>query len=81
MGPPVLKKPTVAFVGFGGWSASNRKLYKRAEANGVGVLILRKSFRAPRDRAYVLDNSPRSAAIAVVTEVPSFAQPGCWIGA
>ena len=24
---PVLKKPTVAFVGFGGWSASNRKLY------------------------------------------------------
>ena len=27
IGPPVLKKPTVAFVGFGGWSASNRKLY------------------------------------------------------
>jgi len=27
MGPPVLKKPTVAFVGLGGWSASNRKLY------------------------------------------------------
>ena len=27
MGEPVLKKPTVAFVGFGGWSASNRKLY------------------------------------------------------
>ena len=27
MGPPVLKKPTVAFVGFGAWSASNRKLY------------------------------------------------------
>ena len=27
MGPPVLKKPTVASVGFGGWSASNRKLY------------------------------------------------------
>jgi len=23
----VLKKPTVASVGFGGWSASNRKLY------------------------------------------------------
>ena len=27
IGPPVLKKPTVASVGFGGWSASNRKLY------------------------------------------------------
>jgi hypothetical protein len=27
MGVPVLKKPTVEFVGFGAWSASNRKLY------------------------------------------------------
>ena len=27
MGEPVLKKPTVEFVGFGAWSASNRKLY------------------------------------------------------
>ena len=27
MGEPVLKKPTVEFVGLGGWSASNRKLY------------------------------------------------------
>jgi len=27
IGKPVLKKLTVAFVGFGGWSASNRKLY------------------------------------------------------
>ena len=26
IGEPVLKKPTVAFVEFGGWSASNRKL-------------------------------------------------------
>ena len=26
IGPPILKKPTVAFVGLGGWSASNRKL-------------------------------------------------------
>ncbi len=26
IGEPVLKKPTVASVGFGGWSASNRKL-------------------------------------------------------
>ena len=25
---PVLKKPTVASVGFGAWSASNRKLYR-----------------------------------------------------
>ena len=28
MVPPVLKKPTVESVGFGGWSASNRKLYR-----------------------------------------------------
>jgi hypothetical protein len=27
IGLPVLKKPTVASVGFGAWSASNRKLY------------------------------------------------------
>ena len=27
IGEPVLKKSTVAFVGFGAWSASNRKLY------------------------------------------------------
>jgi hypothetical protein len=27
VGEPVLKKPTVALVGFGPWSASNRKLY------------------------------------------------------
>jgi len=27
MGEPVLKKPTVASVKFGAWSASNRKLY------------------------------------------------------
>ena len=27
LGEPVLKKPTVASVGFGGWSASNRKLH------------------------------------------------------
>src|SRR6476660_7575212 len=27
IGEPVLKKPTVPLVGFGGWSASNRKLY------------------------------------------------------
>jgi len=27
IGEPVLKKPTVAFVGFGPWSESNRKLY------------------------------------------------------
>lgn len=28
IGPPVLKNPTVASVGFGAWSASKRKLYK-----------------------------------------------------
>ena len=27
IGEPVLKKPTVAFVSWGPWSASNRKLY------------------------------------------------------
>jgi hypothetical protein len=39
-----------------------------AEANSVGVLILRKRFRAPRDRACVLRNIPRSAAISLVIE-------------
>ena len=31
VGEPVLKKPTVAFVAFGAWSASNRKLYSVAQ--------------------------------------------------
>ena len=38
-----------------------------AEANRVGVLILRKSFRAPRDRACVLSNSPRRAAVSRIS--------------
>ena len=38
-----------------------------AEANRVGVLVGRKSFRAPSDRACVLGNSPRSAAISSVS--------------
>jgi hypothetical protein len=28
IGPPALKNPTVPSVGFGAWSASNRKLYR-----------------------------------------------------
>ena len=39
-----------------------------AVANGVGVLILRKRFRAPCDRAYVLGNIPRCAAIALAVK-------------
>jgi len=44
------------------------EIVQRAVANRVGVLILRKSFRTPRDRACVLGNSPWSAAIAQVIE-------------
>ena len=39
-----------------------------AEANRVGVLILRKRFRAPGDRATILDNIPRCAAITLVVK-------------
>ena len=39
-----------------------------AKANRVRVLILRKSLRAPGDRASVLRNSPRSAAITLIVE-------------
>ena len=35
------------------------EVIQRAEANGVGVLILSKGFRAPGDRACVLGNIPR----------------------
>ena len=44
------------------------EIVQRAVANRVGVLILRKSFRAPRDRACVLGNIPRSAAISLIIE-------------
>ena len=44
------------------------EIIQGAEANSVGVLILRNSFRAPSDRASVLNNSPRSAAIALIAE-------------
>jgi hypothetical protein len=40
------------------------EVIQRAEANGVGVLILRKGFRAPGDRAGVLGNSPWCAAVS-----------------
>jgi len=39
----------------------------RAEANRVGILILRNSLRAPRNRASVLDDSPRCAAISSIS--------------
>ncbi len=44
------------------------EVVQRAEANRVGVLILRKSFRVPRDRARVLGNTPRSVAISQAHE-------------
>ena len=40
------------------------EIIQRAVANGVGVLILRKGVGVPSDRACVLSNSPRSAAIS-----------------
>ena len=40
------------------------KVIERAKANRVGVLILCKGFRAPRDGACILCHSPRCAAIA-----------------
>jgi len=44
------------------------EIIQGAEANSVGVLILRKSFRVPSDRASILHNSPRSAAITLIVE-------------
>ena len=44
------------------------KVIERAVANGVGVLILRKSLRVPGDRARVLGNIPWRAAISQVIE-------------
>jgi hypothetical protein len=44
------------------------EVIQRAEANCIGVLILRKRFRAPGDRACVLGNTPRSAAISLAVK-------------
>ncbi len=44
------------------------EVIQRAEANRVGILILRKSLRAPGDRASVLHNSPRCAAITLIVK-------------
>ena len=44
------------------------EIIQRAEADSVGVLILRKRFRVPSDRASILHNSPRSATITLIVE-------------
>jgi hypothetical protein len=44
------------------------EVIQRAESNGIGVLILRKGFGVPGDRACVLGNSPWRAAIAQVVK-------------
>ena len=43
------------------------EVVQRAEANRVGVLILRKRFCVPGDRACVLGNIPRCAAISGIS--------------
>ena len=44
------------------------EIVQRAVANRVRILILRKSFRVPSDRASVLRNRPRRAAVALIVE-------------
>ena len=44
------------------------EIIQRAAANRVGVLILRKRFGVPSDRACVLRNCPRRAAITLIVE-------------
>lgn len=44
------------------------EIVKRAPANRVGALILRKGFCVPGDRAGVLRNIPRSAAITLASQ-------------
>src|SRR6266404_4761637 len=43
------------------------EVIQSAESNRVGILILSKSFRAPGDRACVLGNIPRRAAISSIS--------------
>ena len=76
MGPPVLKKPTVAFVGFGRLIGIKPEVIQRAKANRVGVLILRKRFRVPRYRTGRPDTLHGVLLYPVFSWVPSFAQPG-----
>ena len=44
------------------------EVIQRAEANGVSILILRKGFGVPGDRACVLGNSPWRAAITLAVK-------------
>ena len=44
------------------------EIIQRAEANRIGVLILRKRFGVPGDRACVLGNTPWRAAISLVVK-------------
>ena len=44
------------------------EVIQRAKANRIRILILRKSFRVPSDRACVLRNIPRSAAVTLIVE-------------
>jgi len=44
------------------------EVIQTAVANRVRILILRKRFRAPRDRACVLGNIPRCAAISLAVK-------------
>lgn len=78
MGDPILKKPTVAAVGLGGWSASNRKLYSVAKriALAFGLVANVSVLQVIKFGSLVLTSHGVLLYPASPT-VPSCAKPGC----
>jgi hypothetical protein len=82
-GKPVLKKPTVAFVGLGGWSASNRKLYSVPQRIALAFwLVAKVSVLQVMERPSRATSPSHGVLLYPASPcVPSCGQPGCWGGA
>src|SRR5262245_54117721 len=65
-GPASLEKLYRPVASLGRLIGVKAKVIQRTEANRIRILINRESFRAPNDRACVLGNIPRRAAISSI---------------
>ena len=80
-GDPVLKKPTVAFVNTGGWSASNRKLYKVPQRIAFAFWFCAKVSELQVRALEVCVGVQAVLLNPAFPTVPSLAHAGSWGGA